>query len=264
MSLTLPLGRYYLRVVDRNKPVPLSTVLFLRKLSAGTDPLVPRNITGDFRGALRHPELRNLLRDEKLGTWSLCVQSVNFLEQEIHKYRPRTILEFGSGISTLCLARFMQDIHGSTNEIRVCSVEQNPTVVESTTQRLAQAGLDRQVRMVTAPLVQKRVMGRELSSYAISDPDLREIARLRPDFILVDGPAAEAGARFGTLPLVKEAIAADARVYLDDAFRDGELDVAKAWLRLLGLEIEGVLPTKKGLMVGRVKGTHVDNEIPCH
>lgn len=253
MSITFPLGRYYLRVVDHTKPVPLSTVLFLRKLSAGSDPLVPRNLSGDLRGALRHPELRDLLRDERLGSWSLCAQSVNFLEQEIQKYRPRTILEFGSGISTICLARFMKDLHGDSGGVHVCSVEQNLPVVESTTRRLAEVKLDRRVRVIAAPLVQRRVMDREVSCYAISDADLAEIASLRPDFILVDGPAAESGARFGTLPLVRDAIAPDARVYLDDAFRDGELDVAKAWLKLFGMEIEGVLPTKKGLLVGRFK-----------
>jgi hypothetical protein len=255
MNVTFPLGRYYLRALDRNRPVPLSTVLLLRRLSAGADCLVGRNFRGPAAGALRHPELRYALRDETLGTWSLCVESLNFLEQEIQKYRPRTILEFGSGISTLCLAHFMKDLHGDDGEIHVLSVEQNHSVVGSTTDRLAQAGLLKNVRLITAPLIQKRIMDRQLSCYAISTDDLKEISAFRPEFVLVDGPAAEAGARFATLPLVREAIASHAHVYLDDAFRDGELDVAKAWLKLLGMEIDGVLPTAKGLLVGRVGHT---------
>jgi hypothetical protein len=253
MSLTLPLGRYYLRVVDRNKPVPLSTVMLLRRLSAGTDPLVPKDLSDDTRGGVRHPALRELLEDEKLGAWSLCVRSVNFLEQQIQEYHPRTVLEFGSGISTLCLTRFMRDLHGDAERILVCSVEQNRAVVDSTSRRLKQLKLDRYVKLVNAPLVWKHIVDRELSCYEIPDDDMAEIARLRPELVVVDGPAAESGARFGTLPLVREAIASDARVYLDDAFRDGELRIAKSWLNLFGMEIEGVLPTKKGLLVGRLR-----------
>jgi hypothetical protein len=234
--------------------VPLSTVLLLRRLSVGSDALVPSNLSDDIC-ALRNPELRKLLALDETGTWSLCARSVDFLEEQIRKHRPQTILEFGGGLSTVCLARIMQDIHGPGDRILVCSVEQNRSVVEATLRRLAQVQLDRHVRFVTAPLVRKRIVDREVSCYAISNDDMAEIATLRPDMVLVDGPAAESGARFGTLPLVRGAISPDARVYLDDAFRDGELGIAKSWPTVFGMEVEGVLPTKKGFLVGRLTGT---------
>ena len=252
MMTKLPLGRCYLRFVNRNKPVPLSTVLLLRRLSAGPDPLVPSNLSDDKR-ELRHPALRQLLAAEQTGAWSLCVRSLNFLEQEIQMHRPRAILEFGSGLSTLCLARFMCDLYGETDRIYVCSIEQNEPVADGTSRRLKELGLDRFVRVVHAPLQRKRIVDREIPCYGISDDDMRDIRALCPDLVLVDGPSAEVGARFGTVPLVMEAIAPDARIYLDDAFRDGELGVAKSWLTLLGMELTGVLPTKKGLLVARLR-----------
>lgn len=251
MSLKVSLGRWYLRVVDRNKPVPLSTVLLLRRFSAGTDALVPNTSTDDTR-ALRHSGLRQLLGPEEVGAWSMCVESINFLEQELKRFRPRAILEFGSGLSTLCLARFMHDLNGDTDRIYVCSVEQNLSVGAATLRRLAEVGLDRYVKIVNAPLLRKRIVEHEIECYDISDDDMKQIAELRPEFVLVDGPSAPGVARFGTVPMVREAIAPDAHVYLDDALRDCELQIAQSWLKL-GMELDGVLPTKKGLLIGRLR-----------
>jgi hypothetical protein len=252
MSLKLPLGRCYLRVVDRNKPVRLSTVLLLRKLSAGTDSLVPDTTSDDIR-AIRHAGLRQRLDRETIGRWSVCVDTINFLEQEVKKYRPRVILEFGSGLSTLCLAQFMQDIHGGTDRTYVCSVEQNASDAATTLGRLSDAGLHRNVRIVTAPLVKTKIEGHEIQCYDIREEDLSGIAQLRPEFILVDGPSAPGLARFGTVPLVKHALAPDSHIYLDDAFRDCELEIAKSWQSVLRMDLDGVLPTKKGLLVGHLR-----------
>ena len=251
MNLKLSLGRCYLRVADPGKPVSLSTIFLLRRLSAGTDSLSPRNIGGSSRG-LRHPILSQVLEHDEFGVWSLCTQTLNFIEREIQSRRPSVILEFGSGISTLCLATFMHDLFGDSERIYVCSVEQNPSVLESTSSRLSKLKLDRYVRLVNAPLVPQRILGRDLRCYAVSEKDMEEIRRLRPDFVIVDGPAAEAGARFGPLPIVREAISPDAHVFLDDALRDGELGTARDWVQLLGLKADGILPTRKGLLIGHL------------
>ena len=253
MSLTLPLGRYCLRVADRSRPLPLSIVLLLRKFSAGADSLTPKKVIADAGSDLHHPILRRFLAQDEIGVWTLCAKSLNFLEQQIHTHRPNVVLEFGSGISTLCLAQFMHDIHGDSDRIYVCSIEQSAAVMESTLRRLSELKLRRYVRPLNSPLVRQQISDREIPCYEIAEGDMGGIGLLRPDFLLVDGPAAESGARFGTLLQVRDVVAPDVRVYLDDAFRDGELDIAQSWLRLPGMTIDGVLPTPKGLMVGRLR-----------
>src|SRR5262245_19513868 len=125
MNRVLPLGRYCLRFLSRENPEPVSRVLFLRKLSLGRDPLVPSYGGSRQSGrTLRHAVLRKALADDELGTWSMCPKTLDYLEREIQTRRPALILEFGSGISTLCLAQFMRDVHGGGDSVYVCSIEQ--------------------------------------------------------------------------------------------------------------------------------------------
>ena len=55
---------------------------------------------------------------------------------------------------------------------------------------------------------------------------------------------------FGTLPLVQDFLSARSRFYLDDALRDDEREVARRWAEMPGLEILGISPLGKGLLVG--------------
>jgi hypothetical protein len=43
------------------------------------------------------------------------------------------------------------------------------------------------------------------------------------------------------------------RFYLDDAFRDGEIDAALRWQSLGGVSIEGIRRVDKGLLIGCVR-----------
>jgi hypothetical protein len=48
---------------------------------------------------------------------------------------------------------------------------------------------------------------------------------------VVDGPAAEEGARVTTAPMLCPHLLAPCPLLLDDALRDGELSAAQAWAR---------------------------------
>ena len=76
---------------------------------------------------------------------------------------------------------------------------------------------------------------------------------IHPDFVVIDGPAAQDGARFGTLPLIRRYLSSGARFYLDDALRDGEIDIAERWARLPYVQVNVVRLTEKGLLLGEVR-----------
>ena len=81
---------------------------------------------------------------------------------------------------------------------------------------------------------------------------VRLVGAIRPTFVVIDGPATETD-RFGTLPLIRPYVKANALFYLDDALRDGELDVARRWARLPYVEVNGIYLTEKGLLQGNVR-----------
>jgi hypothetical protein len=54
---------------------------------------------------------------------------------------------------------------------------------------------------------------------------------------------------------------ARARFLLDDALRDDELAVARAWSSLPGIELDGVHVVGEGLLAGHVTGTR-DEKAP--
>lgn len=81
----------------------------------------------------------------------------------------------------------------------------------------------------------------------------RFLGGVRPDLILIDGPAGETGIRFGTVPLVSEVVDPNAVVIVDDGLRDSELDTADQWDRLGYVQWEGIRWEGKGLLSGKVR-----------
>ena len=72
-------------------------------------------------------------------------------------------------------------------------------------------------------------------------------------FVLVDGPYAEPGARYATIPTFRKWIATGATVLLDDALRDGELAAARRWHCEGWIDASGISLVEKGLLVAEVR-----------
>src|SRR5579872_2978037 len=154
MKPSLPLGRYCMRLLPHDRPIPMDRIRLLRRLCyGGADPLfVQLQQTGRL---LKNPFLATRFKDTEMGTWSMSPATLNFLEQQIRIDRPKAILEFGSGISTICLARYMAELHGENSGVCVLSIEQDTNTVANTKKRLSDFGLDRLVKVFQAPLVRR-------------------------------------------------------------------------------------------------------------
>ena len=250
------LGRAVLRLearLARGGAVSLAQVKLAQAVSFGEDPLLPRN--GEVRSTgrkLRHPDLRVILADQELGAWALGARTIDWLEDRISTLRPSLVLEFGSGVSTLCLARFLVDLHGRDPVVRVVSVDQDEAYAAQTNELLRQNGLEAYVRLVAAPLRQQEIEGVATTCYELPADFSAVFDGRAADMLLIDGPAAEAGARFGTLPLARPYLLPSAPFVLDDGLRDGELRVARRWATLPGVRVDGVLTIDNGLVVGHL------------
>jgi Methyltransferase domain len=253
MTWTLPLGRYCFRFLPRPTLVPLGQIRLLRAISFGKDSLFPPYDTlKDTGKSLVNPFLKMALADDEMGTWSMSPASLNFLESEIRKWKPNLVLELGSGLSTLCLAQYMREARPGSDHIHICSIEQNAAVVESTLGRLKAAGLEEHVRIFHAPLSEQTIEGLRTTCYVLPHEFRATMEIVRPDFVVIDGPAAEDGARFGTLPLIRPYLDSSAHFYLDDALRDGEIDIANRWEPLPHVTLNGIYLTEKGILLGQI------------
>ena len=95
------LGLFY-----KERPVPLKYWQFFHWpvaiLSGCSDPLFPNEDRLRSSGtSLSIQPLKELLRHDILGEWSLDADTITFLWQAIREDRPKIIIECGAGLSTL-------------------------------------------------------------------------------------------------------------------------------------------------------------------
>lgn len=227
----------------------------LRAFAGAPDALVPRfDAVTSSGAALANPFLSEVLRESELGDASLPASALNFLERRIGELRPRAVLEFGSGLSTACIARFLHELHGPGKAPYVFALEEDARYADETASLLSALRLAAAARVVHVPVRPLRIEGRETRCYGLTDDLLEELlAGTSPDLVLVDGPAVPAGgSRWATLALARSFLQPGARFFLDDALRDDELEVAALWRRSPGIAVEGIHLIGKGILTGRV------------
>jgi len=142
--------------------------------------------------------------------------------------RPRLVVECGSGVSTIFLARLFAEMGGG----QTLAIEHDGEWAAWLRGRLADEGLTPHAQVVDAPLDESGWFdeGRVLDALDGRDVDL----------LLVDGPPAAEGfgdptAREPALGFFLAALTAGAGVVLDDADRPGEQEVLRRWEERYGL-----------------------------
>lgn len=238
------------------RPLPVWTLTSLRRAIRLEDALVQESSTfkGTAEASLRNPVLAKHLGSRELGGWTLPPATIDFIERVVHERRPDVVLEFGSGVSTVCLAQFMRELHGDAKRVLIMSVEEDDDYARETRGLLTALGLADNVVVIVAPVKDQAVGGMRTRCY-----DLPPIPRLqallgnrRADLVVVDGPTFGSGAsRFATVIVARDLIAEDATILLDDARRDAELAVARQWQCLPGIAVKGIHLVGKGVLEAR-------------
>lgn len=152
-----------------------------------------------------------------LGSWKADTGLLSLIVDHIFEQKPRLVVEFGTGASTLVIAKALKMAGGG----RLISFEQHADFVEATHKWLADHGLTADIRAVP------------LSPSPGGWPGLwYDHGPLPPniDLMLIDGPPwvihpltrGAAGSLF-------EHVAQGGTVMLDDAARPGERLVARRW-----------------------------------
>jgi len=218
--------------------------------AAAQGPRRLREVAAGRRGrADARRELMSLIRlpDSRLppdGGWVAGADFLLVLARQVLTQKPRLVVEFGSGVSTVVIGRCLQLNGGG----RLLSFDHDEGFAELTRRRLRRAGVPGEVR--AAPLAPGRD-GYGGSWYAHGElPD-------GIDLLVIDGPPAwreeQAESRGSAAPAAFGRLAADAVVLLDDADRPGERRIAARW-RAEYPHIEfGWHDTQKGTLAGTVR-----------
>ncbi len=175
-----------------------------------------------------------------LGSWKADTGLLALVAEHILEHRPRLVVEFGTGASTLIIARALQKAGGGT----LISFEQHADFVDATRKWLADYGLEADLRAV--PL--RPSPGNWPGLWYDHGPLPENI-----DLMLVDGPCwivhpLTRGAASSLFPR----IAPGGTVMLDDAARPGERVVARRWRKQWpDFDFELLKNGTKGTLVGR-------------
>ena len=162
------------------------------------------------------------------------------------------VIEFGSGTSTVLMARTLAKIalrrQGKPATVQV-AFEHLEQFHAQTLAHLQQAALAQAVQLVHAPLQPYAAANGNTYDYYACQSALAELAQLTPPaglrvLVLVDGPPAATGkhARYPALPMVLAQYAgAQLDILLDDYIREDEQEIAQLWLS--DLQQAGYAPT---------------------
>ncbi|MER9661617.1 class I SAM-dependent methyltransferase [Mesorhizobium sp. M0159] len=165
---------------------------------------------------------------------SLLPSALQVVLNEIEINSRKTIVEFGSGISTIYIAQILSRLGG-----RIVSFESDAEWATFVENRLAAFNLSEFASVIHAPMGPCTLSKNGLQWY---DQTVVETAvqNLSVDCVVVDGPPAyKKGfelARYPALPAIEARLAQDYAVFLDDIHRLGEQEILRLWADLFSVK----------------------------
>lgn len=168
--------------------------------------------------------------------WVLWGATMRLLGRLVEIVRPRRVIEFGSGRSTVVLATVVREYGG-----KVLSFDHNARFARQTAQALKARGLEEVACVAHRRLTLRRYGFKLLPFYAIRWAEFPDFQQC--EVALVDGPPGWIG-REATIYELFPRLAPGASVVVDDMNRRRDQRWLKAWQRVFAgaLEVE-VFPT---------------------
>ncbi|MDZ7755547.1 class I SAM-dependent methyltransferase [Rhodohalobacter sp.] len=156
--------------------------------------------------------------------WAATPELSSFLLKSIQKYRPATIVEIGSGVTTLISGYSLEkfNIDG-----KIISFDHDPQFAAKTMDEIKLHGLSDKVDIRIAPLEKVTIDNIEWEWYSTD-----KIKFDQPiDLLVVDGPPVKTqkNARYPALPLLYKYLSENAVVIMHDTNRVDESTIIKLW-----------------------------------
>lgn len=162
------------------------------------------------------------------GGWALTADAAALLAREIALNAPNTIVELGSGVSSVLIGRMLKQ----AGRGRLISLDHDPHWAEQTRRHIRASALEDYVQVLDAPLARQRFGEREYLWYRLPQ-QIEQAAEI--DLLIVDGPPAaldpQGMPRYPALPAFQSRLSARAVIYIDDAARPQEQAMIERWLK---------------------------------
>lgn len=166
---------------------------------------------------------------EIFSGWSMSSFGLMLLLNEIHEKKRKNIIEFGSGASSIVMARSLSKCN---SEGKVTSIENDPYYCDHLNDLALKGGLSEVVRFIYAPLYpcpylpKNKWYDHNVLQGIVNDQEMH-------DMVVIDGPPAWNNkiklSRYGAIPFIIDHLADGYSIFLDDANRKGEKEIMKMW-----------------------------------
>lgn len=187
-----------------------------------------RRDVGDIHGLVRLGPYTQDLPLPMGGGWALTGDSAALLAREALSRRPGTILELGSGASTLILGQILK----KNGQGHLLSIDHDPVWANQTRRHVEFLELQDFVSVVDAPLKSLTQGNLTCEWYDIPASSLDRLGPI--DLLLVDGPPqtkdSPQAARYPALPLLRGRLSQSAMIFVDDAGRTTESNMVRRWM----------------------------------
>lgn len=169
--------------------------------------------------------------------WALTPSAVVTILNDVVLNKRQHIIEFGSGISTIYLARLL-----ANSDQYFYSVDQNMNWIDNVRQILERENLAHHVRFIHAPL-KPCELALEPGGYWYDLDTIYEATDFDTfDLIIVDGPTHPATrcVRYPAVPAMKDYLAQKCTIIADDAQREPEQYMLSQWEEMLSARFERI------------------------
>lgn len=169
-----------------------------------------------------------------MTSWSVSPREVLHICNDIVINNRKSIIEFGSGFSTICIAQLLKI---NNIEASFFSVEDNSDWANDMRKMIDKLGLQNQVKIIIAPIadVPAEFAKKSQTKWYDTKSIAAEIASIDNfDVVIVDGPfgGSTPFARYSAVPFLKPKLSGDFAIFLDDSNRADEKQIAADWIKI--------------------------------
>jgi hypothetical protein len=161
--------------------------------------------------------------------WAVSPDFLWHVAESIRRHAPKTIVECGSGTSTVVMAHLLNTLG---QDGHIYAIENHVPTIDAVRAQLRRHDLERFVTIVAAPLVERQYPGVETLFHWY---DLgSDAVPAGVDLLIVDGPVSTANelARYPAGPELFPKLSRDAHIFVDDTGREDELRMLRWWRKL--------------------------------
>jgi hypothetical protein len=185
-------------------------------------------------------------------TSSLRFHTLAVIINDIIINQRKSIIEFGSGISTLAIANLIKK---NNLECSIISVEDNKHWFDYINSFLKQNGLESFVNIIYAPLEKNNLALENNLWYSMEVINKVLSNESKFSLVIIDGPGAWQPklrlSRYPAVPFLINSFAEEFSIFLDDTNRKGEKEIMDLWHQKFDIKFEQINQTSSMCVRGK-------------